>query len=128
MTALTDKPLASPGFNSYRYRGECGWIMIGANDDTDALVQAGRSVDDMIEVSLERLEAWDGTKYVPVMPMTIQETFPAFKPYDLVRVLSFAPVVNGIVIRPHEKPDLYYVQILSDRHEIIAHARNLEKA
>ena len=59
-----DKPLAAPGLTSYRYRGRYGWIMIGAKDNPGALREAARSTDDPIKP--ERLEIWDGEKYVPV--------------------------------------------------------------
>ena len=56
-----DKPMASHGLKSYRYRGRYGWVMIGARDDQDALREAQRSVSD--NVSPENLQAWDGNKY-----------------------------------------------------------------
>lgn len=61
-----EMPCAGPGLASYRFRGRYGWIMIGATDDRDALTEAARS--STIPVSLDRLERWNGTAYVPVKP------------------------------------------------------------
>jgi hypothetical protein len=61
----TDMPLAVRGLNSYRYAGRFGWVMIGAFDDGDALVQAARSVRPDAPTR-DRLERWDGTRYVAV--------------------------------------------------------------
>jgi hypothetical protein len=47
---VTDKPLAAPGLNSYRYRGRYGFIMIGATDTPDALNEARRSTDEPVTV------------------------------------------------------------------------------
>ena len=58
-----ERPCASAGLISYRYRGRYGFIMIGAWDDADALREAGRSTDD---VSPDSLERWDGSRYAPV--------------------------------------------------------------
>ena len=58
----TNMPLADFGLTSYRYKGRYGWIMIGAKNHKDALVQAGRSTD---EVAAKNLQIWDGTAYVP---------------------------------------------------------------
>jgi hypothetical protein len=67
MTNLTDKPLASHGFESYRYRSKYGWIMIGAKDHADALNEANRSLTgEKAELSL--LEIWTGKQYEPVEP------------------------------------------------------------
>lgn len=60
----TDKPLAAHGLISYRYRGRYTWIMIGATDDQDALNEASRSTPD--EITRDRLEKWNGERYVPV--------------------------------------------------------------
>ena len=63
MTATHNKPCAAANLNSYRYRGQYGWIMIGAHDVLDALREAARSTD---HVTINRLEAWTGDKYEPV--------------------------------------------------------------
>ena len=60
---VTDKPLAAPGFNSYRYRGRYGFIMIGATDTPDALNETRRSTDE--PVTLDHLEQWTGARYEP---------------------------------------------------------------
>lgn len=59
---LTSKPLAAPGLLSYRCKGLFGWIMIGATDDADAMVQAKRS---STHAKREDLQKWDGNAYVP---------------------------------------------------------------
>jgi len=64
-TDTANKPLAAAGLKSYRYKGRHGWIMIGATDDADALREAKRSIDDMTPPRLGRLEAWNGSRYVP---------------------------------------------------------------
>lgn len=62
---VCDKPLAAAGLLSYRYKGAYGWIMIGARDDADALVQAARSFSDKRAVAeMENLQRWTGTEYV----------------------------------------------------------------
>lgn len=58
----TDKPLAADGLKSYRYKGQYGWIMIGAKDVQDALNEASRSTNDQVEMS--NLQEWDGSQYV----------------------------------------------------------------
>jgi hypothetical protein len=62
------RPLAQAPLLSYRYDGRYGWIMIGATDDDDALVQASRSTHE--EIVASRLQRWNGSEYVPceVMP------------------------------------------------------------
>ena len=60
---LSSMPLAAYGYTSYRYRGIYGWVMIGAKDVDDALREASRSVDVVVR---DRLEVWDGSKYIPV--------------------------------------------------------------
>jgi hypothetical protein len=69
MTAITDKPLADKGFISYRYKGPMGWIMIGANDDAEAMKQAARSTTDP---EPKNLQVWNGTTYVDCQ-MLVQE-------------------------------------------------------
>ena len=61
-TLVTDRPLADKGFLSYRCKGAFGWIMIGAKDDDDAMVQARRS---SAHAQREHLQKWDGAAYVP---------------------------------------------------------------
>ena len=57
----TDKPMASKGLQSYRYKGRFGYIMIGARDDAQALREAGRSTTDTIDPA--KLERWNGKTY-----------------------------------------------------------------
>ena len=59
-----DKPLAARGLTSYRYRGNYGWVMIGATDHADALRETARSVSNHTP-TLDRLQVWNGTEYVP---------------------------------------------------------------
>ena len=66
-TDICDKPLAASGLISYRYKGEYGYIMIGARNDDDALREAYRSVRPTL-VSIDRLEIWNGTGYVRLQP------------------------------------------------------------
>jgi hypothetical protein len=61
MLNLCDKPMASKGLISYRYRGRYGWIMIGAKDDNDALREAQRSTSD--KVTMNNLQIWKGSQY-----------------------------------------------------------------
>lgn len=56
-----DLPLASPGLTSYRYRGRYGWIMIGAQDDADALKQASRSTG--MPSTFDNLEVWSAQAF-----------------------------------------------------------------
>jgi len=58
---ICDKPCAARGLTSYRARGPFGWIMIGASDHADAMREAKRSTDSVLE-----LQVWDGTRYIPV--------------------------------------------------------------
>jgi hypothetical protein len=60
-----DKPMASEGLISYRYKGRYGWIMIGAKTDTEALSEAQRSTDD--KVTPDRLERHNGQRFVGVL-------------------------------------------------------------
>jgi hypothetical protein len=61
MINLCDKPMASKGLISYRYRGRYGWIMIGARDDSEALKEAQRSTSD--KVIIDNLQIWKGSQY-----------------------------------------------------------------
>ena len=65
----TDKPLAAHGLVSYRYRGSLGWIMIGALNNNDALIQANRSLTLSRDkpATIDKLEIWDGNQYVAVV-------------------------------------------------------------
>ena len=62
MTTRHERPCAAHGWNSYRYRGRYGWIMIGANSHDDALREAARST---VDITPDRLDVWDGERYVP---------------------------------------------------------------
>ena len=62
---FTNLPLAVAPYLSYRYKGQYGWIMIGALDDTDAMREVRRSVGERVLISNEFLEKWNGTKYMP---------------------------------------------------------------
>ena len=61
MIHFIEKPCASKGLLSYRYKGRYGFIMIGALSDNDALKEAQRSTSD--KVSFDRLEFWNGSTY-----------------------------------------------------------------
>jgi len=63
MTAIQNRPLAASGLTSYRYVGRYGYVMIGARDDADALREAARSTNDVVR---EKLEIWNGTKYIAI--------------------------------------------------------------
>lgn len=60
-----NKPLAAAGLLSYRYRGRYGWVMIGAKDNDDALLQAQQSTDEA--VTSDRLQLWNGAEYEQVI-------------------------------------------------------------
>lgn len=64
-----DKPLASRGLLSYRYRQAHGFVMIGATSDADALAQARRSTSS--PCSIEHLERWCAQAYVPCVPTAL---------------------------------------------------------
>ena len=57
MAEFYDRPCASAGLNSFRYRGNYGWIMIGAHNQNDALREALRSISTG-PATLDRLERW----------------------------------------------------------------------
>ena len=102
----TNLPLAAHGLNSYRYRGGYGWIMIGAHDKQDALKQAQRSTRDA--VAMERLQAWNGSEYVPAASW--RESRPAPEPAErfsaqrLPRELAW-DTVEGVKVLVSEIPN-----------------------
>ena len=53
-----NRPCAASPLISYRYRGQYGWIMIGAHDDEDAIREAQRSVYPGVAVDGDKLEVW----------------------------------------------------------------------
>jgi len=65
MPSHTDRPLAAPGFVSYRYKGRYGYVMVGASNTEDALRQARRSIDGPALIG--NLDVWDADagRYVP---------------------------------------------------------------
>mgnify|MGYP001556602952 CR=1 FL=1 len=66
MIDICDRPLAAAPLKSYRYKGAYGWIMIGARDDADALIQAARSFSDKrLTANEDNLERWNGYFYEP---------------------------------------------------------------
>lgn len=52
------------GLTSYRYRGNYGWIMIGANSHDEALREANRSLSTK-DAQIDKLQVWNGVQYVP---------------------------------------------------------------
>ncbi len=68
---MTDRPLASAGLRSYRYRGAFGFVMIGALDHADALQEAARSIDG--EPDRARLDVWDPAALVYVRAFAAAE-------------------------------------------------------
>ena len=67
-----ERPCAAAGLTSYRYKGRYGWMMIGATDHADALREAQRGTD--ANVTVENLQIWSGSEYVPVKA-AVQEPF-----------------------------------------------------
>lgn len=63
---LSERPLAAPGFVSYRARSLHGWIMIGALSDQDALIEAKRSNSKARHCDLQ---VWSGDRYVELHSM-----------------------------------------------------------
>lgn len=61
-----ERPCAARGLHSFRYRGQFGFVMIGALDCADALQEAKRSLEHSPDPA--RLERWNGAAYVPAMP------------------------------------------------------------
>lgn len=60
-----DKPCAIQGLTSYRYKGNYGWIMIGAIDTQDALREASRSMRHDKPI-LDNLQVWNGSQYISI--------------------------------------------------------------
>lgn len=67
---ITSKPLAMEGLLSYRCKGVFGWIMIGAKDHDDAMIQARRS---SAQAQRESLQIWDGRAYVTCSNPNVRE-------------------------------------------------------
>lgn len=61
-----DRPCAARGLQSFRYRLPFSFVMIGARDECDALLEATRSIAGQPDPA--RLERWNGAAYVPAMP------------------------------------------------------------
>lgn len=66
MTPYWKRPCAGIGYLSFRYRGDYGWIMLGAIDVQDALNEAARSIGYAADPLL--LQQWDAAlkRYVAV--------------------------------------------------------------
>ena len=62
-----NKPLAMPGFISYRYRGPFGWIMASAHDTEGALREVARSTDATIDKSNLQIYDYEKKQYVDIM-------------------------------------------------------------
>ena len=62
-----NKPLAMPGFISYRYRGPFGWIMASAHDTEGALREVARSTDAKIDKSNLQIYDYEKKQYVDIM-------------------------------------------------------------
>lgn len=82
---VVSRPLASQGLNSYRYRGRWGFVMVGAHDDAHALREAGRSIEG--EATMDRLERWDGSRYVPLA--------------DPAEPVAYTPASTGLTIHAY---------------------------
>lgn len=91
-TATHERPCAAPGLTSYRYAGLYGPIMIGAKNHTDALREADRSLSSNCRATLERLEVWDGARYVPatIPPVLDQAADPLGYNRDKLRTIAGA--------------------------------------
>ena len=67
---IFDKPMAAEGLQSYRYKKHNGgYVMIGAENDFDALTQAKLSITageyDFFEgITLKNMQKWNGNAYV----------------------------------------------------------------
>ena len=62
-----NKPLAMPGFISYRYKGPFGWIMAAAHDTEGALKEAARSTDAKIERANLQIYDYEKGKYIDII-------------------------------------------------------------
>lgn len=58
------KPRADKGYKTYRYKGRYGYVTIGANNKTEALKEAERSIDGKADAA--NLEELKGEEFVPV--------------------------------------------------------------
>jgi hypothetical protein len=61
-----NRPMAARGLTSYRYKTGFSYIMIGAENEAQALKEAARSLSCGV-ASPAHLEIWNGEKYVPVI-------------------------------------------------------------
>jgi hypothetical protein len=88
---ITDRPLAAPGLTSYRYAGTYGPIMIGAKDNADALREVDRGLS-IKGATLDKLEVWDGARYVPVTvpPVLDEKADPLGYNVDKLRTIAGA--------------------------------------
>ncbi len=62
-----NKPLAMPGFISYRYKGRFGWIMAAAHDTEGALKEVARSTDAKIECANLQIYNYEKGQYIDIM-------------------------------------------------------------
>ena len=62
-----NKPLAMPGFISYRYKGPFGWIMVAAHDAEGALREVSRSTDAKIECANLQIHNYEKGQYIDIM-------------------------------------------------------------
>ncbi len=60
-----NKPLATKGLKSYRYKGRYGYIMIGANSTKEALSKAAKSTSD-VDISNLQIYVNFVDRYLPV--------------------------------------------------------------
>lgn len=65
---ICERPLASPGLLSFRLALPFSFVMIGAKDEADAMIQASRSTP---HPRLEDLQRWNGRAYEPCHPRTV---------------------------------------------------------
>ena len=61
-----DKPCASKGFISYRYKGRYGYIMIGAYSHSDALNEVRRSTFGEPDINILEIYCDIAKKYINV--------------------------------------------------------------
>lgn len=80
LSPVTERPLAAAGLISYRAACPYGWVMIGAHDDADALIQARRSSP---KVEPRDLQVWNGSVYVPCHPACTEDDHVNTPPDDL---------------------------------------------